>query len=122
MSQYRQGDLLIERVEPSARPTSGLRKRWDETHGYVLAYGEVTGHAHRVSVLDAPTVVIPPAEDIDFEEDANGTIWLRVKGERPVAVRHEEHAAIELAPGDYRVTRQREYVAEDDRSSAWVAD
>jgi hypothetical protein len=32
---------------------------------------------------------------------------------------HDEHGTIELAPGDYRVTRQREYAPEVNR---WVGD
>lgn len=64
----------------------------------VLALGEVTGHAH---------AVVGPGELVR-EAGPFGPMLLHLpKGGRVV---HEEHAAIALPKGWYRVIRQREYV------------
>ena len=97
--QYRQGDLLIEKIQ--ARQFSQHASRVENR---VLAYGEVTGHAHRltggelwqdrgemIAVLDAPTTLV-----------------------------HEEHDTITLPEGTYRVIRQREYLGKDE--TAYVND
>ena len=93
--QYRQGDvLLIEASRPFGTRTPERRTggRW------ILALGEATGHAHAVS--------------------ANGWAEIyRSGGSRfldaldAVELVHEEHGAITIAPGTYRVRIQREYVA-----------
>jgi hypothetical protein len=66
-------------------------------HGrIILAEGEATGHAHAV---DSPEAALL--------ELAEGERYLRV--DAPCDLVHEEHAAIVLDPGLYRVIRQREY-------------
>jgi len=90
MKIYRHGDVLIAPIKcvpAEAKSRAGL----------VLAQGEVTGHAHRVETG-------AKAEMFEAGED----LFLRVLGS-PARVTHEEHQTIELAPGDYRVWRQREY-------------
>ena len=98
--QFRQGDVLIERVE--SIPAQAVRKATDDGR-VILAYGEVTGHAHAV-MTDAETVEA-------FLSELNGETFLSVPagGARVV---HEEHGTITLAPGSYRVKRQREYTPE----------
>ena len=63
----------------------------------VLAYGEATGHAHAIADADAELIELETGER--FLVTARG-----------VSLRHEEHEAVELPPGSYRVVRQREYV------------
>lgn len=82
---YRQGDVLIE---AAAFPTEGLTAR----ESRVLAEGEATGHAHVVE------------GDVEMYEDAQGTLWCRVK--EPAEVTHQEHGKIGLPRGEYKVTRQ----------------
>ncbi|MFE4972388.1 hypothetical protein ACFRAR_09720 [Kitasatospora sp. NPDC056651] len=98
---YRQGDVLIVPVEESAVPprAAELAVRPRDARGrMVLALGEVTGHAH---------AVVGPGE-LRREAGPFGAGWLRLpEGGRVV---HEEHAAIPLPKGWYRVVRQREYV------------
>jgi hypothetical protein len=62
----------------------------------VVALGEATGHAHAILEPDAREARTPAGER-----------FLRL----PTAARlvHEEHAAIDLAPGLYRIVIQREY-------------
>jgi hypothetical protein len=65
-----------------------------------LAKGELTGHAHRIEESGAAQL---------FRHD--DTLYLRVIGER-ATVTHQEHAAITLDRGVYRVWIQREYSPE----------
>lgn len=95
----RQGDVLVVRID--AMP-AGVRERRRAGGRVVLAEGEVTGHHHAI----ADTVEAPAAAIYDDPQDASG-FYLRVGS--PTGLVHEEHARIELAPGDYRVVRQREY-------------
>ena len=89
---YRQGDVLLVSVPGLPADAVSVRRRGR----IVLAEGEVTGHAHAIAERDARE--------------------FRVGDERFVLVRsaaqliHEEHAAITLPKGWYRVIRQREYV------------
>lgn len=97
---YRQGDVLIVALEESevpARSTDAPGELRDGRGRLVLALGEVTGHAHAVQ---GPGRLIR-------EAGAFGPMLLHLpEGGRVV---HEEHAAISLPKGWFRVVRQREY-------------
>jgi hypothetical protein len=94
MNLYRQGDVLIRQI--GSLPTQKATKR----ENGVLAYGEVTGHAHRVEQLHQAEVV-----------EVGDNLFLRV-GEEGVRIVHDEHAPIFLDPGNYQITIQREYSPE----------
>ncbi|MBD0670491.1 hypothetical protein [Streptomyces sp. CBMA156] len=98
---YRQGDVLIVPVEESVVPPRVAELAVQPRDGrgrMVLALGEVTGHAH---------AVVGPGW-LRRETGPFGAGWLHLpEGGRVV---HEEHAAIPLPKGWYRVIRQREYV------------
>jgi hypothetical protein len=110
---YRQGDVLIVRVDDERED---LRERSLEPRDegrVVLAYGEVTGHAHAIADEDAALWRLPGEDRL-----------LTVTG-AGVSLRHEEHATIAIPPGTYLVRRQREYVPADDAPAArsvYVAD
>lgn len=89
---YRQGDVLLLQVPEL--PVSAAKVTWTER--IVLAFGEVTGHAHAIHETHVEA----------FELD--GQLYLRIE-EAPATLRHEEHAPITIAPGRYEVRRQREY-------------
>jgi hypothetical protein len=91
--QVRQGDVLLE---PVTSVPDGARPVPRDAGRVVLAYGEVTGHAHAIRTPGATLLA-------DGDER-----YLRVPA--PATLGHEEHAAIELVPGTYRVVIQREYV------------
>lgn len=91
---FRQGDVLIIPVD--SIPEKTTREKMDKRKRYVLAEGEATGHAHAVRGKDAVLVMA-----------ADGRRFLSVMN--PTQVRHEEHGAIDLAPGHYEVIRQVEY-------------
>lgn len=90
----RQGDVLLIRC--SRKPHQTLVLQLADRGRLILAYGEVTGHAH---VLDAALA--------ELFEDRAGRLFL--KAAVGASVRHEEHGAIALRPGWYEVRRQREY-------------
>lgn len=88
---YRQGDVLLAKVDNL--PKNALEKPADKR--IVLAWGETTGHAHAI--------------DCNFArlyEMAGERFVVAVEGATLV---HEEHSAIKLTPGVYRVVQQREY-------------
>lgn len=91
MKQFRHGDVFLEQVANPSR--QGRRYQQDN----VLAEGEATGHAHRVTG--------------DFLlYDLDGTLYLRTKGSATLV--HEEHAQIALPRGTFKVTLQREWSPE----------
>src|SRR5260370_27012024 len=92
MVMCRQGDVLLVAV-PEVREGKRLKA---ERGRLILARGEVTGHHHSVAVQDAELI----------DAAAEG-IFLRIMA--PTPLEHQEHGAITLPPGDYRVSRQREY-------------
>ncbi|MFD9307159.1 hypothetical protein ACFWCB_31585 [Streptomyces sp. NPDC060048] len=98
---YRQGDVLIVPLEEPAVPSRAADTPSEPRDGrgrLVLALGEVTGHAH--AVLGPGRLVREPGP--------LAPLLLHLPdGGRVV---HEEHAAIVLPKGWYRVVRQREYV------------
>lgn len=104
----RQGDVLIiatDRIPAQTRPVA-------RDHGrIVLAYGEVTGHAHAITDPAATLLELPDTEI--------STRFLQVLADGGVDLHHEEHATITLPPGTYEVRRQREYAPE---ASFFVAD
>jgi len=95
--QYRQGDIFFKRVEKL--PASKTKK----SDG-IIAYGEVTGHSHRV---------------------VDGELWesgkeMFVESHGEAVIKHEEHGVGAgpdndiwdgaLPKGIYEVVRQREFV------------
>lgn len=108
MIQVRQGDVLLQAV--ASRPRLGTLVPLDARR-VVLAYGEVTGHAHAIAV--EPDVEMPPAQ---LFEEPDGSRYLFV--DRPCALTHDEHGRIDLVPGCYRVARQREYAPQEIRTVA----
>ena len=102
VTMVRQGDVLLVRIEAipdTARPVARDNGR------VVLAYGEVTGHAHAISSAAATQL----HDDIER--------YLRLTS--AATLQHEEHAAIELAPGTYRIVIQREYVPAPVELPSW---
>lgn len=112
VAQFRQGDVLCERLEGFEIPTSAIEVN---NHGtrVTLAFGEKTGHHH--SIFAEADVLPARLWDVGAER------FLQVV-ER-TTLQHQEHAAIPLAPGIYRVSKfgagtQREYHPAELRSVA----
>lgn len=104
--QFYQGDVAILKVPEMI----GNVKEVPRDNGRViLAYGEVTGHAH---ALYGNRVAL-------FRDDSIGRTFLKV--EEPDTLKHEEHAPIDLPEGIYEIRQQREY-DDETRRAQWVAD
>lgn len=88
----RQGDVFLERID--TLPTGAVEEK-REPGGVVLAHGESTGHAHRVK-----------RRARGFSVGAERFLVVLRGG---AEVTHEEHDAIKLPAGNYRVVRQVEY-------------
>ena len=133
--QFRQGDVLVTRV---GKIPKAAKPKARDTGRVVLAYGEVTGHAHAIAQETATL--------FSLLNDSGEDLYLRADG--TVALSHEEHkthcwecdrpsvayfrsgdfmtyfcrehargdsvpliepGATEFPDGNYRITRQREY-------------
>lgn len=97
---YRQGDILLAPIDIVPDGTYPIDA---EDGRLILARGEITGHHH--SITDTADVELVTADEA-------AELYLLVHGSEPVALTHQEHATIELPPGNYRVVRQREYTPE----------
>lgn len=87
---YRQGDVFLVPID--ALPAEKLA-----AHRSVLAEGEITGHAHRLTRPDSAEVYVN-----------RGQLYLNVSGDT-ATVEHEEHKPITVPRGVYEVRIQREY-------------
>lgn len=103
----RQGDVLIRSV--AALP-SNVKPEKPDAGRVVLAYGEVTGHAHAIDVAEAESFTMA---------DAGGIVrrFLRVF-DRGAKLKHEEHKTVEIPPGVFEIVQQREYSPEEIRNVA----
>lgn len=92
-----QGDVILF-PEP-------IPKGVDELNGNVVQEGEHTGHAHRL--FDGGYQL--------FENPKTKERYLRVV--TPVSFRHEEHHALIIPPGDYRIgiIQQWDYDTEESK-------
>jgi hypothetical protein len=89
---YRQGDVLLVKV--GSLPKDAKPEAPDEKN-IVLAYGETTGHSHRIAAAYAKAYQWKGDRLIEIKQQAQ--------------LVHEEHNAISLEPGIYKVVLQREY-------------
>ena len=115
---YRQGDVLLRRVDTLKEGLAAV----PSAPKVILAFGETTGHHHR---FEDPNVVAFIKEGDDLMMAGGSKIEnlpaafvgepTQVQAvtipEGGAALVHEEHDAIQVAPGTYEVIRQREYVA-----------
>lgn len=87
----RHGDVILIKVSEIPQEAKLLQGRKE------LAYGEVTGHAHRIDVGD-------------LFETKDGKLYCKL--ERKSKLSHEEHKDILLSPGCYEVVIKRQYTPE----------
>ena len=94
MFQARHGDVYLVKVEEL--PKNARAQPTPEPGQAILAYGEVTGHAHRI-------------------KDPTAKLWLDgtntyLTVDQVAQLTHEEHHTIILEPGVYQVIHQVEYL------------
>ena len=102
----RQGDVLFIRRE--GLPAGEAKKRKDGA----VAYGEVTGHSHKLADLETAEV-LEIGDGIFVHVSDNG---VSIEGDPGATFVHEEHGPVSLAPGDYEIRIQREYSPEEIRN------
>jgi len=102
-AQYRQGDVYLV---ATAGPAAGAVPVARDNGRIVLAYGEVTGHAHAIT---APTAAL-------LADPETGQRWLVAPD--GAVIGHEEHSQVQLPAGTYEVRTQREYRPEGVRQVA----
>jgi hypothetical protein len=90
MNQIRQGDVFLVRDDKAKH--TGLKAVKPNGGRLILAEGEATGHHHSV---DASVATLFGGKVLVVRE--------------PTTLDHQEHAAVEVAPGTYWVVRQRMY-------------
>jgi hypothetical protein len=109
IDKNRQGDVWIIPA-PEGETLDNMMLVPRDQGRVILAYGEVTGHAH--AIVDDDVALYMPRPDSTKKE----RLLHVAKG--PVMLRHEEHGPIPLKPGLYIVRRQREYTPEAIRNVA----
>ena len=92
MTMYRHGDLLIMPVCGVPKGAKKVKKSKER----ILAYGEVTGHAHRLSTGEVT--------------ELKGITYFKTTVE--TLLTHEEHGPLAFPPGSYQVIHQREFSPE----------
>jgi len=108
-TMFRQGDVLVVLTAVASLPKGAKEITPDPARGIVLAFGEVTGHAHAITVADKAK---PPVRYFD----AGAERYLQVL--EKVTLNHEEHGAILLNEGVYRQAFQVEDFGEEVRRVA----
>lgn len=98
---YRQGDVLLieQRIPRSWLPVRRPAKVERDSGRLVLAYGEVTGHAHVIDAPESEAVQLSTADNQRF---------LRLMSDAPLV--HEEHDTLRIPKGTYRVVQQEQFV------------
>lgn len=110
-THIRQGDVLLL---PVIALPNGCEPVPLDKGRIVLAYGEVTGHAHAIADHGIKVNAAQAAE-IAEAAIARARLWRAPTGERylevkePVSLVHEEHTAHTIPPGIYKLPTQVEY-------------
>ncbi len=98
MTMIRQGDVLIIACDKIPK---AARKVAPENGRLIVARGEATGHHHSFPHRRGVTL---------FRDDgAGGGFYVRAKAS--VVLEHQEHTALTLPAGDYKVMIQRTFSA-----------
>lgn len=98
MQQIQQGDVIARRVDAVPEHARKVAPRGGR---YVIAEGEVTGHAHAIEV----------APGITLYEDSEG-MYLEVAEE--AVQTHEEHGPVTYGPGVWQIggVREKDWLAD----------
>ena len=128
MKKYQQGDVVMFQVDDDtfakhARKSEDAQAKYKggtETKA-ILAFGEVTGHTHRVNMADMAKnagVVLHMGYNRTAGTDVPDAF--QVSGDT-VTLCHEEHNSIDIPPGKYvvRIVREFDHIA---GRSRYVAD
>lgn len=89
---YRHGDLLI-------KPIKELPKNLKRRKNNILAYGEATGHHHKLTANELSN------KDIQVWFDEQVKVFFETK--EKTSLSHQEHKTIEIEKGRYGVVVER---------------
>ncbi len=103
---FRQGDVLLDQVDDVPSGVGEATVVAPDEGRVILAYGEATGHYHAVPAAAGELLEVATTERVDR--------YLRIRSRTRLT--HQEHRAIDLEPGVYRVRIQSEYVPDP---AAW---
>jgi hypothetical protein len=101
---YRQGDVMLIKV--ASVPKNAAEEDLSKADRVVLAYGEVTGHAHAIPRTSENKMPVRA-----WNSGAERFIQVMEK----TALKHEEHSPITLDLGVYKVVHQQEYSPDEIR-------
>lgn len=91
-NQIQQGDVLFQRVSQLPK---GCLKLPEENGKLIIARGEQSGHHHAITTKEAVLW------------ELEGDLYLEATA--PVTITHEEHKALEIPEGIYKIGRVKEY-------------
>jgi hypothetical protein len=89
---FRHGDILIKEID---KLPTGLK----EIDNPILAYGEMTGHNHKL--------IKEREQQFSIFEDIKGNKYLQIN--EPTDLVHEEHKKITIEKGFYFIDHEQEY-------------
>lgn len=89
---YQQGDVLLKKIEINLE---NAVKEMPNGGRWIIAEGEVTGHAHAITESEAIVYT------------KNGVRYILT--EQGFTITHEEHGPITVEPGTYEIGIVREY-------------
>lgn len=95
--QLAQGDVLFEQIDILPK-----NLKFEEVKEFCFAYGEISGHRHRVITKE-------PEQRVWIVKTDEGRFYMKIYGGAEVV--HEQHApqGVKLPEAFYRVSRQFEY-------------
>jgi len=91
---FQQGDVIIERIDELPE---GIKK----LDGFVLEEGETPGHFHELAVMEPEKKQVSVFEDNEHQKYMQNFIGTMLT--------HQEHKAIEIPPGTYRIRKVQEF-------------
>ena len=93
INQIQHGDVIIKRITELPKGCSEVNR---ENGRFVVAKGEATGHNH--AIVDQGCRLM----------ELKGELYLEVTAEQ-VTITHEEHKALPIPAGIYKIGRVQEY-------------
>ncbi len=109
-SIFFQGDLGLLKLPDDFELPKDFEELKPEEKGLVLAYGEVSGHAHAIRQTQDAIVYFNPAaarQNVGYDE-------MYIFCKKPCLLIHEEHTPVMLQKGWHKKWNQKEYTYEDE--------
>ncbi len=101
--QLRQGDVFIEPIEDL--DMNEMEEIPRDNGRVILAYGEVTGHAH--ALTDDGIKLYQHKNHEDLKKKNEPYLYLVVNND--TALSHEEHPDVPITKGKYKIAHQYQY-------------